>query len=216
MGLHGCHNFVRLSNWKLDCYWIAIFLCCSIHFPSSKGSEPTSTVSSRDSLLAEDTSVPPLPTTSSCFYAEENLCLLPFDVNGCRECMQHPTQLDSLICCNVTDIEKSISCAPKVEWTNIHMRNVSVDELDISDKFWKRLTSLVITDGHINKITKEFPKFSSPKCINVSNNNLMVINQRAFKDLTPLQVLDLSHNNLSTIPNLNSIQGNLSIDIRWV
>lgn len=171
----------------------------------------------------EATSLPsplpsPITTSFPCFYAEEELCLQPNETNSCRECAPHPTRPNSLVCCNVTDIEKSISCVQNMDdssvWQNLHMRNVTVDELDISNKFWKRLESLVITDGHINKITKEFSKFSSPKCINISNNNLLVINQRAFKDLTPLQLIDLSHNKLSTIPNLNSIQGNLSIDIR--
>lgn len=99
-------------------------------------------------------------------------------------------------------------------WVNVHIHNATVDELDFSQKHWKRLDSLVVTDGHINRIVKEFTKFSSPQCINISNNNLLVIQPRAFRDLVQLQVLDISHNNLSTMPNLNSIPTNLSLYIR--
>lgn len=159
----------------------------------------------------------------TCFYADHSLCTLPRENESCKECIPHPTIANSLVCCNVTDIEKSISCVPNPSssdnssyWVNLHIRNATLDELDISHKFWKRLDSLVVTDGHIERITKEFTKFSSPHCINVSNNNLLMIHQRAFKELTRLQMLDISYNNLSTIPNLNSIPPNLTLDIRYL
>lgn len=158
---------------------------------------------------------------STCFYAAAELCAQPIEnENGCKECMAHPTIANSLVCCNVTDIEKSISCMPNPApddasyWTQIHIRNATLEELDISHKFWKRLDSFAITDGQVKRIVKEFPKFSSPKCMNISNNSMLTITPRAFKDLTRLQVLDISNNNLSTMPNLNSIQTNLTLDIR--
>lgn len=159
-------------------------------------------------------------TAPTCFYADSDLCEAHRTDGGCNECMKHPTVPNSLVCCNVTDIEKAISCVPNPTtdnssyWVNVHIRNATLDELDFSQKYWKRLDSLVVTDGHINRIVKEFTKFSSPHCINISNNALKLIQPRAFKDLVRLQVLDLSHNNLSTMPNLNSIQTNLSLDIR--
>lgn len=170
---------------------------------------------------------------STCFYADIDLCLQPShhrdnadtSTSTCTECFPHPTVPNSLVCCNVTDIEKSIACVPNPttmdnstvnqhHWVNVHIYNATVDELDFSLKHWKRLDSLVVTDGHINRIVKEFTKFSSPQCINISNNNLLVIHPRAFRDLVQLQVLDISHNNLSTMPNLNSIPTNLSLYIR--
>lgn len=154
---------------------------------------------------------------NTCFYADNSICLLPRENESCNECIPHPTIANSLVCCNVTDIEKSISCVPNTsssDWSNIHIRNATVDELDISHRFWKRLNSLVITDGHIDRIAKEFTKFSSPHCINISNNNISFIHQRAFKELTHLQMLDISYNNLSTMPNLNSIPPNLTLNIK--
>lgn len=156
----------------------------------------------------------------TCFYAEPELCHQFNESEPCRECMPHPIYPTSLICCNITDFERSLSCIQNSSgdngtfWTNIHIRNATIDELDISQKFLKRLNSIAITDGQINKIIKEFPKFSTPKCLNVSNNNLLVIPSRALRELTRLQLLDLSHNNLTAMPNLNT-HSNLTLDIRY-
>lgn len=174
--------------------------------------------------LPQTTVAAPIDTTMSqgnvCFYAESDLCLQSRENETCKECMAHPTIPNSLVCCNVTDIERAISCVPNPTtdnnssyWTNVHIQNATLDELDISQKFLKRLDSLTVTDGQIKKVINEFSKFSSPKCINISGNGIVMINARAFKDLTRLQVLDLSYNNLSTIPNLNSAT-NLTLDIR--
>lgn len=177
-------------------------------------------------MLTTSAAVTVQTTTDSpniCFYATEELCTLPRENDSCNECIPDPIVPNSLVCCNVTDIEKSISCVPYPSsmdnssdsyWINLHIRNATLDELDIPHKYWKRLDSLVITDGHINRITKELPKFSSVQCINISNNHLVNINLRAFKDLVRLQVLDISNNNLTSMPTLNSIPTNLSLDIR--
>lgn len=179
-------------------------------------SSPASVLATSSAALAADQQ----PDTT-CFYAEAELCAQPIEnENGCKECMVHPTIANSLVCCNVTDIEKSISCMQNPTpddssyWTQIHIRNATLEELDLSHKLWKRLDSFAITDGQVKRITKEFPKFSSPKCVNMSNNNMLTITPRAFKEVTRLLVLDISNNNLSTMPNLNSIQTNLTVDIR--
>lgn len=173
-------------------------------------------------ILITSTAAPEKPVpqqlNSTCFYAEPELCQLFGENEPCKECMPHPVYSNSLVCCNVTDIEKSLSCVEnlngenKTVWQNIHVRNATLDELDISLKVWKLLDSLAITDGQVNRIVKEFPKFSQPRCLNMSNNHLHSVPTRALKDLTRLQILDLSHNNLSTVPNLNSL--NLAIDVR--
>lgn len=170
------------------------------------------------STQAPEKTIEQLPN-STCFYAEPELCQEFIESEPCRECMPHPVYSSALVCCNVTDLEKAISCVEnlngdnKTVWSHIHVRNATLDELDISMKMWKLLDSLAITDGHVERIVKEFPKFSQPKCLNMSNNNLHVIPTRALKDLTRLQILDLSHNNLSTIPNLNNL--NLALDVRY-
>lgn len=159
----------------------------------------------------------------TCFNAEPELCNEFNENEPCKECMQHPKYSTSLVCCNITDFEKSLACIQNssgdngTNWTNIHIRNATIDELDISHKFWKRLESIAITDGQVKRIVKEFPKFSSPKCLNMSNNNLVNVPLRALKELTRLQVLDLSHNNLSMVPSLNmNTHSNIALDVRYV
>lgn len=179
----------------------------------------TTTISPAIAQTTQTVIEQPQQPNGTCFYAEPELCHEFNESDPCKECMPHPIYTTSLVCCNVTDFERSLSCIQNTSgdngtlWTNIHIRNATIDELDISDKFWKRLDSIAITDGSVKRIVKEFPKFSTPKCFNMSNNNLLMIPPRALKELTRLQMLDLSHNNLSTMPNLNP-HSNLALDVR--
>lgn len=191
-----------------------------LNYPSTDSPDliTTDATTTDDSVAAASIGPP------ACFYADPELCAEPRpETAACRECFAHPTEPNTLVCCNVTgDIQSAIACVPHPAqpadnsshyWINLHVHNATVDELDFSQKYWKRLDSLVVTDGHVRRIVKEFSKFSSPKCINVSNNELQVIHSRAFKELTRLQVLDLSHNNLSSMPNVNSLQ--VGVDGVW-
>ncbi|XP_055297922.1 protein halfway isoform X2 [Sitodiplosis mosellana] len=198
-------------------YLIGILVICLMTSTAARTFEENVLITSTP--VPEKTAVEPQQPNSTCFYAEPELCQQFNESEPCKECMPHPVYTNSLVCCNVTDLERSISCVEnlngdnKTVWMNIHVRNATLDELNISLNSWKLLDSLAITDGRVNRIVKEFPKFSQPKCLNMSNNNLHSIqNMRALKDLTRLQVLDLSYNNLTTIPNLNNL--NLALDVR--
>uniref|UniRef100_A0A182W4E0 LRRNT domain-containing protein n=1 Tax=Anopheles minimus TaxID=112268 RepID=A0A182W4E0_9DIPT len=159
-------------------------------------------------------SVPPAPSIE-CYHAQPELCAerKPGDC----ECSVDPLVPAALYCCNVTDINKAIGCvtnAPETtSWKYLHMRNVTVRELalNVSNRYIKTLLSLAITDGTIQRISTSFARFSSPVCLNVSNNNISEIEPRAFRELRNLTMLDLSYNNLSTIPSTN---GKFRLDIR--
>lgn len=215
----------RYPNW----YFVSIIGFCCVHIALARTFDEqtppnlitTTTTTGATTAIPVTTQTPAEPhLNSSCFYAEPELCQTFNESEPCKECMPHPIYSSSLVCCNVTDIEKAISCVPSPNgenatfWTNIHIRNATFDEFDISHKFWKRLNSLAITDGNITKIVKEFPKFSTPKCLNISNNNISWIPTRALKELS-LQEFYLSDNNLTAIPNLN-IQSNLKLDVQYV
>lgn len=181
------------------------------------------------------TSITPVPfdhaaqSTGVCMQAESDICLIPHNTTNTGfpspcECFPHPKISNFLICCNITDIEKVTSCASKPEpnssvthWTSIFIHNLTVDEIIVSNSFWKTFESIGITDGNIKKISDNFTKFTKIKCLNISNNNIGEINSpRAFLFLSNLQVLDLSYNNLSTMPNMANIENinNLIADIR--
>lgn len=199
-------------------YMIGIFVIGIITMTMARTFDETPTNLLITSTAAPEKTIEPQQLNGTCFTAEPELCLEFNESEPCKECMPHPIYSNSLVCCNVTDLEKSISCVEnlngenKTVWLNIHIRNATIDELDISLKIWKLLDSLAITDGQIDRIVKEFPKFSQPKCLNLTNNRLHTIPSRAFKDLTRLQMLDLSHNNLSTVPSLNNL--NIELDVR--
>lgn len=178
----------------------------------------TMTTTSQTSTSLPIVPVPP-STDKPCFNANKDFCPSTSKTN---ECFPHPEIPTSLICCNVTDIKTLDSVAvPQganlpngTRWHHIHIINATLEELDLSNKHFKRLDSLSITDGNIKKITKHFTRISSMKCLNLTNNNIMEINTRALKDIT-LQELDLSFNNLSIMPNIaKNSQTNLTIDIR--
>lgn len=209
-----------------NCIFIGIVIsalccCCSLARTFDEQTPPNlMTTSTLAPAIAQTTqSIVDQQPNGTCFYAEPELCHEFNESEPCKECMPHPLYPTSLVCCNITDIEKSLSCIQNssgdngTNWTNIHIRNATIEELDISHKFWKRLDSVAITDGRIKVVVKEFLKFSTPKCLNMSNNNLGKIQERALKELTRLQVLDLSYNNLTMMPNLNT-HSNLALDVR--
>lgn len=181
----------------------------------------TTTTTSQASTSLPIVPVPP-STDKPCFNANKDLCPPTSKPNSHGECCPHPEIPTSLICCNVTDIKtldyvgvpQGANLPNGTRWHHIHIINATLDELDLSNKHFKRLDSLSITDGNIKKITKHFTRISSMKCLNLTNNNIMEINTRALKDIT-LQELDLSFNNLSIMPNIaKNSQTNLTIDIR--
>ncbi|EAA06520.4 AGAP000601-PB [Anopheles gambiae str. PEST] len=154
------------------------------------------------------------PPQIECYHAQPELCA---ERKGDCECSVDPVVPAALYCCNVTDINKAIGCvtnAPETaSWKYLHIRNVTVREmaLNVSNRYIKTLLSLAITDGTIQRISTSFARFSSPVCLNVSNNNISEIEPRAFRELRNLTMLDLSYNNLSTIPSTN---GKFRLDIR--
>uniref|UniRef100_A0A182SYH6 LRRNT domain-containing protein n=1 Tax=Anopheles maculatus TaxID=74869 RepID=A0A182SYH6_9DIPT len=160
------------------------------------------------------TTVPATPSIE-CYHAQSELCA-ERKASDC-ECSVDPLVPAALYCCNVTDINKAIGCvtnAPETaSWKYLHMRNVTVRELalNVSNRYIKTLLSLAITDGTIHRISTSFARFSSPVCLNMSNNNISEIEPRAFRELRNLTMLDLSYNNLSTIPSTN---GKFRLDIR--
>ncbi|XP_065363432.1 protein halfway [Calliphora vicina] len=161
-----------------------------------------------------------------CFQMEENLCLNSFNnnntnqthhqtshfINTCQ-CRQHPNSnasQNNWYCCNITQLSMISSCPNTSNWTNLHIYNVTMTEIDLSSPIFQTLQSLAITDGNIRRIVKTFSRMSKVKCLNLSNNNLLNITMK-----TPifLKFLNLSKNNLTQIPKLGPNQ-NITMDIR--
>lgn len=72
-----------------------------------------------------------------------------------------------------------------------------------------------------SKVSGQFSRFSSIKCLNFSNNNITEFNERAFLHLHQLQLLDLSANSLIKLPSPPTtakvdIRGNLKVSCKNV
>ncbi|ALC48175.1 hfw, partial [Drosophila busckii] len=132
--------------------------------------------------------------------------------NGCQ-CREHPTRANSWYCCNITNLTMISSCNSNIsKLINLHVRNMTLQAMDLSNPIYRSLQSLAVTDGKITQVTNAFPRHSKLKCLNISNNNIEEIAPRAVKDVPHLEYLDISHNLLSRVPNCNKNK-NIALDI---
>lgn len=146
---------------------------------------------------------PIVPDPGPCFHADvDALCFNKTGSETKPSCECEPLNQDSIVCCNVTDISRAISCVENTSsYLNIHIINAQQKEISLSQlNTLKQVDSLVITDGNISKISGQFSRFSQFKCLNFSNNNITEISERALLNLNQLQILDLSFNNLTKLP----------------
>lgn len=156
-----------------------------------------------------------------CFHADVNqFCFQKEKSDGKStscECFESSLDQTAIVCCNVTDITRSLQCMRSNEsYDKIHIINARQSELNVTSlKMFKTIQSLAITDGNISKITGSFSRFTSQTCLNFSNNNITEISERALSQLNQLKLFDLSSNNLTKLPSLPITQkGETFIDIR--
>jgi Leucine-rich repeat (LRR) protein len=145
---------------------------------------------------------------SACFHVDVNkFCFNRTGENPTCECEPYR---DSIVCCNVTDLAKSIACLEPTNFRNIHVINLTQGEINVTSlNSLKQVDSLVITDGNVSKVVGQFSRFSSIKCLNFSNNNITEINERALLNLSQLKTLDLSGNNITKLPTIQNITVNI-------
>lgn len=94
----------------------------------------------------------------------------------------------------------------------LHIRNATLENLNLTRPTWRRLRFMSITDGHIDSVVGEFLKHSTVSCLNLSSNGIHRIEERSLVNLFNLSVLDLSNNNLSEVPNFKKV-GNITLDV---
>lgn len=89
----------------------------------------------------------------------------------------------------------------------IHIRNSTLDFLNASEVKWRMLKSLAFTDGRLNRLKGKFLMMAPTVCLNLSNNGLLEIENNSLTRLVQLTTLDLSYNNLTHLPALNTLSG---------
>lgn len=134
--------------------------------------------------------------------------------SGNCECEEYEK---GVVCCNVTDITKSITClGSTINLKNIHIINYMESEINLTSlNALKQLDSLSMTNGNITKVTGSFSKFTSIKCLNFSQNKIVEVYDRALLHANQLKMLDLSKNNITKLPSMQNItvdvEGNAKI-----
>ncbi|CAH1179202.1 unnamed protein product [Phaedon cochleariae] len=150
-----------------------------------------------------------------CFHQPPEAC--PNPGSACR-CRQLTNCKRAAVCCDINDdnFQDALKCgnftADSVE--ALHIRNATLDELNISLPLWRRLRLryMTITDGHIRSVAGEFAKHSVVSCLNLSSNGIGKFERRALVYLHNLSFLDLSRNNLSEVPSFK-MEGPMKLDI---
>ncbi|KAJ8931229.1 hypothetical protein NQ314_015890 [Rhamnusium bicolor] len=149
-----------------------------------------------------------------CFHQPADAC--PSPESMCR-CRQLPNCKRAAVCCDVNKFTLTeglgcgnISADGQVE--ALHIRNATLDVLNLTQPVWRRLRFMTITDGQINSVVGEFAKHTIVSCLNISSNGIRKFEQRSLVNLFNLSFLDLSHNNLSDVPRFKK-EGTVTLDI---
>ncbi|XP_044766431.1 protein halfway [Coccinella septempunctata] len=152
---------------------------------------------------------------NKCFHAPPELC--PRADSPCR-CHQLPNCSKAVVCCNVTSFQlvEGLACANVSDGnvTAVHVRNATLDTLNLSQPTWRRLKYMTITDGHIKSVTGEFTRLTSISYLNLSSNGISKFDDRSLGNLFDLRYLDVSHNNLTEVPRFK-MEGAVTLDISY-
>lgn len=150
--------------------------------------------------LAEYTSCTPPPNTE--LLCQANNCTLVED--------------NAILCCHMRSdfsLKEAIAVATSKgrKINSLHLYNLTFGELDASITKRFNFDTITVTNGSLKLISGEFLNIT--KCLNFSGNAISVIKAQALASLDHLQTLDLSRNNITTLPNIVKSVYNLSLDL---
>ncbi|CAH0381666.1 unnamed protein product [Bemisia tabaci] len=160
-----------------------------------------------------------------CFHLPPSQC--PPRNEICR-CKRAPDEGSSSVgCCHINteyELKEGLACAgvypqgmkegsvDRLQTTALHIQNATLDRLDVSAAAWKTLISFSVTDSKIQRLMGEFSDVSLV-CLNLSSNFLIEMDHHALNSLQKLAMLDLSYNNLTSLPLINVAQPHFQLDI---
>ncbi|XP_031781227.1 protein halfway isoform X1 [Nasonia vitripennis] len=193
--LIGCIGYIQ---------WFTVMTC--LYMTSARTEEDQSLTSNAH----EQTTINTIP--EKCFYRLPSECPPP-GANPCRRITLSniSTEHDAIFCCNLislTEFEFALSRANFPDNVSyIHIRNATLDFINVTEVRWRMLKSLAVTDGKIHRIRGQFLMMTPILCLNFSNNALLEMENNSLSRLTQLTTLDLSYNNLTHLPALNIMNG---------
>lgn len=153
--------------------------------------------------------------TNECFYKPGDDHCPSINEPRCRKL----NCTGAVLCCDVTNFQMvegvGISKNNLTSVTALHIRNATLDALNLTSSLWRGLEFLSITDGQIKTVVGEFGKHTHISCLNLSSNGINEFIGRPLSNLYKLKFLDLSQNNLTEIP-LFKMEGNVTLDISGI
>lgn len=191
----------------LQMQWFAIMICLYAGVASARTEEDQQTSSSTSITGISD------GLLEHCFYQQSSECP-DVKITGCsckKIILAHNNpEGNAVLCCNldIQNFESELSCTGfPSNISYIHIRNATLDVFNVSEIRWRRLKSLAITDGKINRVKGQFRMMTPTVCLNLSNNALIEVENNSLTRLAQLTTLDLSYNNLTHLPALNTMNG---------
>ncbi|BES97732.1 pupariation [Nesidiocoris tenuis] len=147
----------------------------------------------------------------SCFFVEKN------KPSSLCACSRLPNRTDTVVCCNINSLfifHQGLACGDveKFPTKHLYMYNYTIDKFDAGSSKWRNLETLSVTNGKFKRVVGQFS--GSLNRVNFSGNSLTSIDESSFAKLPRLRLLDISHNNLTSLPDLPALeQRNVSLDI---
>ncbi|XP_015122047.1 protein halfway [Diachasma alloeum] len=203
-------GFKRKKNVEMKMQWMSLMICLYAGMASGRTEEDQASLSGGSTELRVG-----LPPPERCFYQSQMECpeVVKSDDCPCKRIpiLSHTSNDENAVyCCNLSakSFEFGLACANfPSNVSYIHIRNATLDVFNVSEVKWRRLKSLAITDGRINRIKGQFLMMTPTQCLNLSNNGLIEIENNSFTRLAQLTSLDLSYNNVTHLPALNTMHG---------
>ncbi|XP_051173191.1 protein halfway isoform X2 [Leptopilina boulardi] len=192
--------------------WLTIMICFYAGVARARTEEDQA--SSTNQASTPPSPIPEEVLHEHCFYQQSTEC--PSANSGecpCKRIILSHSHVEenAVLCCNLNSykaFEDGLSCSNfPVNVSYIHIRNSTLDVFNASEVRWRRLKSLAVTDGKIYRVKGQFLMMTPILCLNLSNNGLVEMENNSLTRLAQLTTLDLSYNNLTHLPALNTMNG---------
>ncbi|XP_012272897.1 protein halfway isoform X2 [Orussus abietinus] len=182
--------------------WLMVMLCLYAGVVRARTEEDQSSSTSSSHVVS--------PTIlDHCFHREPTECPTSEECPCKRIVVSDDSpEANAVFCCNLDNntFESGLACANfPANVTYIHIRNATIDSVNVSEVRWRRLKSLAVTDGRVNRVKGQFLMMTPIHCLNLSNNALVEVENKSFTRLSLLTTLDLSFNNITHLPALNTM-----------
>ncbi|XP_011154131.1 protein halfway isoform X1 [Harpegnathos saltator] len=196
----------------LKMHWLAMIMCLYAGLASARTEE--------DQQASNIDGIPNSPP-AQCFYRPATDCPnMGADSNKCpckKITLANVPEPYAALCCNINSqsLDYGLSCMgfPWLNISYVHIRNATLDTFKTSEVRWRKLKSLAVTDGRISRVKGQFLMKTPIVCLNLSNNALVEVENNSLTRLEQLATLDLSYNNLTHLPALNTNGREFWLDI---